>query len=89
MAETLILEKGRWKSMRMGEMHDYTMRFLEIRKAEVPGSIKDLRIANLLSDLEEAYQIPIFRSGRLMAFELENPLLMQFYRTVSEERSFE
>lgn len=75
--------------MRMGEMHEYTKRFLEIMKSDVPMHIKDTRLENLMTDLEEKYQIPIFRSGRLIAFELENPLLMQFYRTVSEERSFE
>lgn len=74
--------------MRMGEMLGYTNRFIEIREAEVSNSIKDVRLANLMTDLEAKYQIPIFQSDRSIAFEKENQALMQFYRTVSAERAF-
>lgn len=63
-------------------MLQYTKRFKEIMNG--PSSLRDSRLANLMSDLENAYLVPASRNEN---FEKENPFVMQLYRTVSEERS--
>lgn len=67
--------------MTIGEMVGFTKRFNEIING--PNSLRDSRLANLMSDLENAYHIPASRNEN---FEKENPFLMQLYRTVSEAR---
>jgi hypothetical protein len=67
--------------MTTGEMLIYTNRFKEIMNG--PNSLRDSRLANLMSDLEIAYHIPASRNEN---FEKQNPFLMQLYRTVSEAR---
>lgn len=70
--------------MTFGEMLQYTNRLKEILESNAPQSIKDRRLANLMTDLEQAYGIPILRDQE---FEKENPFVMQLYRTISEARS--
>jgi len=70
--------------MTVGEMLQYTNRLKEILASNAPRFIKDRRLANLMTDLEQAYGIPVLRN---IEFEKENPFLMQLYRTVSEARS--
>lgn len=70
--------------MTVGEMLQYTNRLKEILESNAPLFIKDRRLANLMTDLEQAYGIPILRDQE---FEKENPFLMQLYRTISEARS--
>lgn len=70
--------------MTFGEMLTYTNRLKEIIYSNAPRFIKDRRLANLMTDLEQAYGIPVLRN---IEFEKENPFLMQLYRTVSEARS--
>lgn len=69
--------------MTFGQMYDYTQRFNEIMSGK--KSLRDIRLANLMTDLEVAFNIPMFKKER---FEEENVHLMQFYRTVSEARTF-
>lgn len=69
--------------MTFGEMLQYTNRLKEILESNAPQCIKDRRLANLMTDLEQAYNIPILRD---QDFEKANPFLMQLYRTVSEAR---
>lgn len=71
--------------MTTGEMLDYTNRFKSIVNSNASSDIKDVRLANLMNDLESAYQIPMIRTDK---FEIENFQLMQLYRTVSSERNF-
>lgn len=70
--------------MTFGEMQAYTNRFKEIIGSKAPDDIKDIRLANLMTDLERAYRIPFLRDEE---FERENPQLMMLYRTVSEARN--
>jgi hypothetical protein len=70
--------------MTTGEMLMFTKRFKNILSSKTPQNIKDARLANLLSDLERAYNIPVLRN---IEFEKENPFVMQLYRTVSEARN--
>lgn len=67
----------------VGEMLHYTKRFKEIINSNASTYIKNVRLAALMTDLERAYQIPMFRNE---AFEREHPFLMMLYRTVSEAR---
>lgn len=71
--------------MTFGEMFDYTNRFNNIIHSSSANDVKDMRLANLMSDLESAYQIPMLSNND---FEMQNTELMQLYRTVSDERSF-
>ena len=71
--------------MTTGEMLMFTKRLKNILEANAPQVVKDARLANLMSDLEKAYNIPMLRSEN---FEKQNPFVMQLYCTVSEARSF-
>ncbi len=70
--------------MTTGQMLEYTNRFNGIIASNSSQDIKDVRLANLMTDLEAAYDIPMMRSE---GFEYDNPHVMQLYRTVSEARS--
>lgn len=67
--------------MTVGEMLQYTKRFKEIMNGH--SGLRDSRLANLMTDLENAYRIPASRNEN---FEKENPFVIQLYQTVSEER---
>ena len=68
--------------MTFGEMRKWTERFNQILGGA--QTLKDKRLANLMTDLEQAYGIPILRDQE---FEKENPFVVQLYRAVSESRS--
>ncbi|WAA10313.1 hypothetical protein [Fervidibacillus albus] len=68
--------------MTVGEMLAYTKRFKEIMRCS--SSLRDLRLASLMNDLEQAYEIPALRNKE---FEKQHPFVMQLYKTVSEARS--
>ncbi|WAA10815.1 hypothetical protein [Fervidibacillus albus] len=70
--------------MTVGEMLQYTNRLKEILSSHAPVAIKDRRLANLMNDLEQAYEIPALRNKN---FEKQHPFVMQLYKTVSEARS--
>lgn len=72
--------------MTTGEMLVYTDRFKNITESTLSNQVKDTRLASLMTDLEHVYGIPMIRNEQ---FEQENPCLMQLYRTVSMERSFD
>lgn len=72
--------------MNTGEMLGYTERFKEIVNSKQSDDHKAVRLATLMTDLEGAYQIPLFGKERIEAFEKVNPHVMQLYRTVSAER---
>lgn len=72
--------------MSMAELKAYTNRFKEIIGSKAPDDIKDIRLANLMTDLEKAYRIPFLRDEK---FEREHPRLMAFYRKVSFSRKLD
>lgn len=67
--------------MTTGEMLGWTNRFKEIMSA--PKKLRSKRLANLMTDLEIAYKIPMLQSNN---FHSNNGPVMQLYRTVSEAR---
>ncbi|WLR50068.1 hypothetical protein LC040_12320 [Bacillus tianshenii] len=69
--------------MTAGEMLQYTKRFNEIVDSNAPKHIKGIRLSNLMTDLEMAYNIPMLRNK---AFEKQQPFVMQLYCTVSLAR---
>lgn len=68
--------------MTVGEMLQWTERFNQILGGA--QTLKDKRLANLMTDLEQAYGIPILRDQE---FEKENPFVVQLYRAISEARN--
>ncbi|RAK21111.1 hypothetical protein B0I26_10363 [Anoxybacillus vitaminiphilus] len=68
----------------VGEMLQYTNRLKEIVGCNCPDQVKNVRLANLMTDLESAYGIPATRDEQ---FEKQKPFVMQLYRAVSEARS--
>ncbi|MFV9511830.1 hypothetical protein [Tepidibacillus sp. LV47] len=69
--------------MTFGEMLTFTKRLKNILEVNAPQAVKDARLANLMSDLEIAYNIPMLRNKE---FEQQNPFVMQMYWTISELR---
>lgn len=72
--------------MTTGEMLGYTKRFKEITGVK-PSHQSNVRLANLMTDLESAYQIPQVGKDRIERFKAEKPFAWQLYLTVSEARS--
>lgn len=70
--------------MTTGEMLLYTNRLKEIRSIK-NADLRDARLANMMTDLESAYNIPMLRDE---SYNAKHPFVMQLYRTVSEERTF-
>ena len=70
--------------MTTGEMLTWTNRLKEIRSIK-NADLRDARLANLMSDLETAYNIPMLQDE---SYNAKHPFVMQLYRTVSEERTF-
>lgn len=68
--------------MTVGEMLEFTKRFKEIMDRN--SDTKDERLANLMTDLELAYEIPALNDEE---FNKKNPFVMSLYRAVSEARS--
>ncbi|WP_017726734.1 hypothetical protein [Halalkalibacterium ligniniphilum] len=72
--------------MTTGEMLGFTNRFKEIMTCK-SYQLKQKRLANLMSDLERLYQIPLFGHERIQDFQKKNPFVIQLYGTVSAARS--
>jgi len=68
--------------MTAGEMLGYTKRLNAILGGYM--GLRDQRLSQLMTDLEQAYNIPMLKDEQ---FEKENPFLMSLYRAVSDERS--
>lgn len=71
--------------MTIGEMHGFTKRFNEIVTSDTSEKNKNERLSTLMTDLEQAYNIPSLNDEK---FNEENPFVIQLYRTVSEARMF-
>ena len=70
--------------MTTGEMLLYTNRLKEIRSIK-NTDLRNARLANLMTDLEHAYNIPMLNNDD---YNAKHPFVMQLYRTVSAERTF-
>ena len=68
--------------MTFGEMKAWTERFNQILGGA--QCLKDKRLANLMTDLEQAYSIPILNDED---YNRENPFVVQLYRAVAEARN--
>ena len=62
-------------------MKQYTDRFKEIMGGK--KSLRDVRLANLMTDLEQAYNIPALVD---VVYANNNPFVVRLYRTVSLAR---
>lgn len=71
--------------MTFGEILEFTKRLNSILDSSAPSRIKDIKLANLMTDLELDYQIPMLNDEE---FNKSNPYVIQLYRTVSEARTF-
>ncbi|OHR68702.1 hypothetical protein HMPREF3291_08620 [Bacillus sp. HMSC76G11] len=69
--------------MTTGEMLIYTKKYYDI--LALPKRKRSLKFANLMTELEVNFKIPMINSNR---FNQENPYLMQLYRMISNERQF-
>lgn len=70
--------------MTLAELAQYTVRLIEILSIK-DNHHRDMRLANLMTDLEVAYNIPVINDEE---FNQKNELLIGFYRMVSNLRSF-
>lgn len=70
--------------MTLAELAQYTVRLIEILSIK-DDHHRDVRLANLMTDLEVAYNIPVINDEE---FNQKNELLIGFYRMVSNLRSF-
>ena len=65
------------------ELQSYRERFEEIKNNDEP--IRTNRLVNLMNDLEQSYNIPVFA---MAVYEKNNPEVMELYREVSNARTF-
>lgn len=70
--------------MTVGEMLGLTNRFKEI--ISFNSAEQGERLANLMTDMEVAYDIPILNNEN---FNKKNPFVISMYRTISEARFVE
>lgn len=70
--------------MTAGEMLRFMDRLNEVIEAKLTEAFKNGRLANLMTDLERAYQIP----GLLANATNVDPVALQSYQMVSAERGF-
>lgn len=68
--------------MTFGEMRQWTERFNQILGGA--QCLKDKRLAQLMTDLEQAYNIPILNDEE---WNKRNSFVYQLYRAVSEARN--
>ena len=68
----------------VGEMFGFTKRFNEIVESDTSEQTKTSRLSILMTDLEQAYNIPMLNNEK---FNKENPFVIQLYRAVSEART--
>jgi len=66
-----------------GSLDVWYARFNEIKKIE-HEELKDKRLANLMNDLQLAYNIPMLNNPE---FNKSNPEVIKLYRKVSRERA--
>ncbi|MEK5038937.1 hypothetical protein [Sporosarcina sp. FSL K6-3457] len=70
--------------MVVDDMLVLTNRFKEINESKSTEHIKSARLANLMTDMEQIYRIPMFRDED---YNAKNPHVMQLYWAVSEARA--
>ncbi len=65
------------------KLEQFENRFDEIQETPVNDEIKSVRMAALKTDMETAFQIPIYGVERIEAFKRAFPGIIEFYREVS------
>lgn len=69
--------------LKFGEMFGFTKRLNEIVRSKTSKQAKMSRLSTLMTDLEQAYDIP---SRDDAEFNKENPFVMKLYQVVKEEK---
>lgn len=70
--------------MTVGEMLAYTDRFHEIVNAKTSNRVKDMRLSNMMDDLQSAYDLPLLASN---INECTNQYALAMYKAVAEART--
>ncbi len=68
-------------------LEQFENRFDEIQETPVNKDIKSVRMSALMTDMEIAFQIPIYGLERIEAFKRAFPGIIEFYREVSFARA--
>lgn len=66
----------------------FKQRFEDIQKSKRDDDIKSIRMAALMTDMEVAFQMPLYGAERIAAFKRAFPGVVEFYREVSFARKF-
>lgn len=66
----------------------FKQRFEEINESKRDSNIKSIRMAALMTDMEVAFQMPLYGAERIAAFKRAFPGVVEFYREVSFARKF-
>lgn len=64
-------------------LEQFENRFDEIQETPINDEIKSVRMSALKTDMETAFQIPIYGVERIEAFKRAFPGIIEFYREVS------
>lgn len=68
-------------------LEQFENRFDEINESPRNDDIKSIRMSALMTDMEVAFQIPIYGVERIEAFKRAFPGIIEFYREVSIARA--
>ncbi|WP_079479687.1 hypothetical protein [Halobacillus salinus] len=71
---------------KQGKLVELQGRFQEILDAETGKSIKDTRLAVLMTDVEKVFEIPLMAGRRLESFKEQHADVFEFYQKVSRSR---
>lgn len=64
----------------------FKQRFEDIKGAPRDSNIKSMRMAALMTDMENSFDIPRYGADRIAAFKRAFPGIIEFYREVSFAR---
>ena len=68
-------------------LEQFENRYDDIKGSPRDNEIKTLRMSALMTDMETAFQIPIYGIERIEAFKRAFPEVFSFYREVSYARA--
>ncbi|TFJ92172.1 hypothetical protein [Lentibacillus salicampi] len=68
----------------MTDLQQFQNRYFDILQSNEP--MRTNRLVNLMTDMEQVYEIPILKRAE---FERANPEVMHLYRLVSKSRNLE
>lgn len=64
----------------------FKQRFEDIQNAKRDSYIRSVRMGALMTDMEVAFQMPMYGANRIAAFKRAFPGVIEFYREVSSAR---